>query len=188
MRTSVNKAFTSASIGASHRTWSASSVLVLSYLFLAPSDTTRYAPSPMTAARTAMIGINFFTDCSELVFQLMSCFLQDMAILTTARHPSAGRRLRHPHRARTPGAQGRSHDDDLHPCSESRRTWRPQSSRRLARRALTINGLLRGNTHENPQVAATMQFETVVPLRVRLQTCSRQVDTLIRLRQSSSLT
>ena len=40
------------------------------------------------------------------------------------RHASAGKWLRHPYGARTPGAQGRQNDHGLYPCVA---TWRPCS-------------------------------------------------------------
>ena len=49
-------------------------------------------------------------------------------------HASLGRRLRHPHRARTAGACRCQHHDDLHPCVEPWRARRVQSGGSTVRR------------------------------------------------------
>ena len=73
--------------------------------------------------------------------------------------------------------QARSHDDDLHPSFEPRRTWWPQSLQTLARRALTGNSLSRGNTHEKP---ASCCYHAILPRLSRSALgCELAIDRLI---------
>ena len=59
----------------------------------------------------------------EEVISLIRCITAPLLC-----HPSAGKRLRHPHGAGVAGAQGRENDDDLHPRHAPWRTGGAQST------------------------------------------------------------